>query len=102
MKASGLHLASVREACQCIESLWRDMRGVMSDLSLCVALCASACVCMPLVFVRVVGGRLLIRAFELTGLCVWPTRCTKCVVQRLSLQVQELRAEEERDGRVGD
>ena len=69
MKASGLHLASVREACQCIESLWRDVFGVVSDLSLCVALCASACVCMPLVM-RVVSGRLLIRAFELNGLCM--------------------------------
>ena len=70
MKASGLHIALVREAYRCIESLWRDMRGVMSDLSLCVALCASACVCVPVVFVRVASGKLLIRAFELTGLCV--------------------------------
>ena len=77
------------------------MFGVVSVLTLCVALCASAFVCMPLV-VRVVSGRLLIRAFELTGLCVRPTRCTKFVVQRLSLQVQEMRAEEERRGEVGD
>ena len=42
----------------------------------------------------VVCGGLLIRAFELTGWCLWPTRCTKFVVQRLCLQVQEARVEQ--------
>ena len=61
-----------------------------------------ASVCMPNLFVRVGCGRLLIRAFELTGLCLWPIQCTKFVVQRLSLQVQEMCAEEERMGEIGD
>ena len=96
-----MHLVSCGEASQCLESLFGETCLVWRvTLSLCVALCAS--VRVPIVLVRVVCGRLLIRAFELTGLCFGPTRCTECVVQRLSLQVQEMRAEEERRGEIED
>ena len=57
-------------------------------------------VCVSVLFLSVECDGILIRAFELTGLCCGQPDASYSVVQRLCLQVQVAALREERDDGV--